>query len=184
MDTCRICGKETGLLTGGDDLCWLCRSRQKITEQKQAAVGRDESEFAEKRAWTRYPVQIFLRIQNPAGEEIDSVSPGMSVNLSMGGMCIETAQCAECTGYTPGGIHPGCIYGKYDNNNKGSGFLTLSIILSEKEVINVKAKAVFVMKKGDREMVGMCFTDNDQNVMDRIKYIIDSAVDGEERSDL
>jgi len=182
MGTCQICGKETSEVMDGDGLCWLCRSKQRINEERKASTDGDEREFEEKRAWARYPVQIFLRIRHTSGEEIDAVSPGMSVNLSMGGLCVETGQCAECTGYTPGGVHPDCIYGRYDNRNEGSGFITVSIYLSETDVITVKAKVVFVMKRDDRELVGLCFTDNDQSVMARIQYIIDTAVNGEEGS--
>ena len=178
MGTCRICGKETGMLLEGDTLCWLCSSRQRVKHAEQKPDP-SEKEFEEKRAWIRYPVQIFLRIHHTNGQEIDAVSPGVSVNLSLGGLCIESDPCPECTGYIPGGIHHDCIFSRYDNSIENTEYLSIAICLDETDVVYVNAKAVFVIKRENKELIGICFRNNEQEVMDRIQYIIDTAINRE-----
>ena len=175
MSTCRKCGKETGLLFQDDGLCWLCRSKQNIKGSSGSSEQAEDKDYEERRAWKRYPVHIFLKIHHQTGEDADAVSPGVSVNLSMGGICIEWDPCPECAGYTPGSIHDNCIYARYDNNRENSEILSVAIYLCEDDILYAKVKAVFTIKKNAKEMIGFSFCSNEQAVMERIQEIINAV---------
>jgi hypothetical protein len=93
----------------------------------------------------------------------------------MGGLCIEWDSCERCRGYIADGIHPDCIFSRYDNNRKGTEIMHVSLILSEDDILNIGTKVVFTMKKDDKEYIGTCFQKLDAHARNKIGEIIEEV---------
>ena len=173
---CNNCGKEYQLLTS-EGLCWLCSSKKsvKIYAEKKA-LEKAKEPFEEKRAWKRFIIQMHLQVCYGQSAESAVVLPGATLNLSMGGMCIEWYPCEQCTGYEPGGIHPDCILSRYDKNSENSEIMYVSLFVSELDAVTLATKVVFTMKKDDMEFIGVCFWDIDENTKERIRNIIEEVL--------
>lgn len=176
------CRRDASILfdESGVALCWVCSSRQKIALAAELPVSDAERELAERRAWKRYIVQMHMKFVYGGSEQSKVIFPGTTVNLSLGGMCIEWTPCEVCSGYTPGGVAPDCIFARYDMNAPGSEFMVLSLFLAEDDIVNLSAKVVFVIKQPkDGEYIGLSFTDLDEYSVNRLADIINMVtVDG------
>lgn len=176
MGNCMVCNKESGILfdVEGKHICWLCSSRRQVKNMSNdTEYQQQEKEFEERRAWQRYPVQIHMKMSYGANEQSKIIFPGTAINLSLGGMCIEWAPCEACGGYVPGAMSPDCIFSRYSVDDANAEILYISLFLSEKEVINLSCKVVFVIKKEQNtEYIGLCFVNIDKNTQQMINDII------------
>jgi hypothetical protein len=180
MGQCASCGKENSILfdKDGQSLCWLCSSRVKAQTTAESPEAAEEAgvQEDERRAWQRFPVQIHAKVQYATEMSSAIIFPGTTVNISGGGMCIEWTPCDQCQGYIPGDIHQNCIFSSYNNSRENSNILYISLFLSEEDVINLTARAVFVMKKGgDKEYIGIAFINLDEYTQGRINEVIEKV---------
>ena len=62
MGNCNKCGKESTMLFDdtGEPLCWLCSSKKKVAASTHNPDP-EEEKYKDRRAWTRYPVQMHLK---------------------------------------------------------------------------------------------------------------------------
>jgi hypothetical protein len=161
------------LFDAGDGamLCWLCNSRRKAVSE--TGPSREEEEADERRTWQRYPVQMHIKFYYGKSENSKIIFPGTTVNLSMGGMCIEWTPCEQCAGYIPGGVHPDCIFSRYSYAESGSEDLLITLFLSETDEVTVYSRVVFVIKQEDgTEYIGASFVNNEPETMKKIEEII------------
>ncbi len=160
----------------GEALCWLCSSRKKV-QATAHNPSEEDKKYEERRAWTRYPVQMHLKFCYGDSEKSKIIFPGVAVNISMGGMCVEWTPCEECSGYQAGAIHPNCIFSRYDTKLPESESLLLSLFLSESEVVNLYTKVVFVIRKEDgHEYLGLSFDEIDIDTKRQVEELINQLV--------
>lgn len=177
MGTCASCGKQTSLLFDEETepRCWLCLSRDKVRMEEESG---EDDEYAEKRIWKRFPVQMHIKIHYGSSESSMVIFPGATVNLSQGGVCIEWTPCEVCAGYRAGGLDPQCIFARYDMNISTSELLILTLFLSEEEYIEIQTKVVFILKQPDgTEFVGMAFSNLDEETKQKVSEILNQVAE-------
>ncbi len=185
MDKCDVCGKVSPEVTfnaaKGKHLCLSCKfgtgefHTKKITRndvQQSAAQPSPAARGAspgqppqqsiqwqrEKRVQTRVPVLITLEV-SVGGVKSQIFYPANIQNFSKGGICIDWSHCSECTGYKEGDIHPFCIFSQFNARNAESKDLIIRLEIANVENgVEFKGKAVYTLKKGDKEYVGINFT--------------------------
>ena len=126
----------------------------------------------ERRRSERIPVSLGFKL-NVRGEQPEFFYTTEIVNFSEGGICMVWDFCEGCSGYAEGAIHPDCVFGDYDYRSPDSGELTFHVELANYgKDINFRGKAVYTLKQGDSERVGIAFT----SISDEMKEFMNRLV--------
>lgn len=192
MNTCDICGKVSSEVAfdpaKGKNLCISCRfgsgefHTKKIRKQTEeadkeqssdqpAGAGTKKPSGAERRKDNRIPVLISLNVQ-VGGMTSQIFYTATLENYSKGGVCINWEHCDECPGYSEGKIHPFCIFSQFNVKNENSKELTIKVEIENlEEPIAFKGKAVYTLKKKNKEYIGITFTDISPDARNQLEKI-------------
>ncbi|MFC1582961.1 PilZ domain-containing protein [Planctomycetota bacterium] len=178
MRTCDICDKVSGEVqfdsVRGKYLCLTCkfgsgeyhteRVRKESPQQPEqsqpthaAYVQQVRDERGEQREHARVPVLVTLDVM-VGGVRSQIFYPANIENFSPGGICIDWQHCSECSGYNEGAIHPFCIFAQFSLINPASRELTIRVEMANMDSLEFQGKVAYVLKKKDKEFVGITFT--------------------------
>jgi hypothetical protein len=178
MHTCDVCGKVSGEVAfdshRGKNLCLSCKFGSGEYHTKQirkdspqhpqqaepthaAYVQQVRDERSEKREHARVPVLVTLDVV-VGGVRSQIFYPANIQSFSVGGICIDWVHCSECSGYNEGSLHPFCIFAQFSLNNPTSRELTIRVEMANMDSLDFQGKVAYVLKKKDKEFVGITFT--------------------------
>ena len=120
---------------------------------------KEYSSMVDRRSELRVPVHFSMQI------DLEDRRTGLFyrtylINYSGGGICVAWDLCQNCQGYSPGKVHPDCIFSLYDADRGDSNELTIYVHIPGTEtMMTVKGKVVYTYKDNGIEQIGIAFTE-------------------------
>lgn len=117
---------------------------------------------------TRIPAEIALRASKNANGTTIFLN-GTITEVSEKGICIEISPCRSCPGCQKRGIHPDCMFARYDGNQKESLSMNIYARIPETgKVIRIWGKALDTDKTEQQGFIRIRCTTNPLRIFKKI----------------